>query len=92
MKKRLLSLLLACVFLCGLSACGGEQKVPASVIPENTGETESSETKNTQAEVSKVELFAKNARDIPEELEVISAMVVGAMKRPSLAPTNSRPN
>lgn len=71
MKKKTLSLLLALVVLCTLTACSKQETVTSSALADeaeqNIKETEA------QAGESTMEPFTKNARDIPEELEVISA-------------------
>ena len=73
MKKKTLSLLLALVVLCTLTACGSGQETAAPAETKEAAEQETLKESGMQAEGSKVDLFTKNARDIPEELEVISA-------------------
>ena len=72
MKKRILSLLLILAVLCTLAACGSEQEAAPPAVPPDSAEQTIKEA-DAQAEESTMEPFTKNARDIPEELEVISA-------------------
>ena len=72
MKKKILSLLLSLVVLITLAACGSGQETAASAETKDEAEQNIKETE-TQAGESTMEPFTKNARDIPEELEVISA-------------------
>lgn len=72
MKKKILSLLLSLAVLCTLAACGSKQETATPTASVDVAEQNIKETE-AQAEESTVELFSKNARDIPEELEVISA-------------------
>lgn len=73
MKKKILSLLLSLVVLITLAACGSGQETVASAETKEAAEQETLKESGMQAEGSKVDLFTKNARDIPEELIVISA-------------------
>ena len=73
MKKKILSLLLSLVVLITLAACGSGQETAASAETKEAAEQETLKESGMQAEGSKVDLFTKNARDIPKELVVISA-------------------
>ena len=61
MKKKILSLLLSLVVLCTLTACSSKQETVKPTVSTETA---------VQAEEITMEPFTKNARDIPEELEV----------------------
>lgn len=70
MKKKIVSLLLSLVVLCALTACSKQETVKPTVSTD-TAKQNIKETA-VQAEESTMESFTKNAKDIPEELEVIS--------------------
>ena len=72
MKKKILSLLLAGVALCTLAACGSEQDSVGAVVSTDMAELQNAKEADTKAEESMKESFTRNARDIPDELEVIS--------------------
>ena len=69
MKKKILSLLLSLVVLCTLTACSSKQETVKPTVSTDTAKQNIKETA-VQAEESTMEPFTKNARDIPEELEV----------------------
>ena len=71
MKKKILSLLLSLVVLCALTACSSKQETVKPTVSTDTAKQNIKETA-VQAEESTMESFTKNAKDIPEELEVIS--------------------
>lgn len=70
MKKKIVSLLLSLVVLCALTACSKQETVKPTVSTD-TAKQNIKETA-VQADESTMEPFTKNAKDIPEELEVIS--------------------
>lgn len=71
MKKKILSLLLSLVVLCALTACISKHETVKPTVSTDTAKQNIKETA-VQAEESTMEPFTKNAKDIPEELEVIS--------------------
>lgn len=73
MKNRILSLFFACAVLFTLAACGSDQEAAAPVETKEVAEQETIKETEARAEESTMQAFTKNARDIPEELEVISA-------------------
>jgi len=71
-QKIIISLLLSLVVIFSLTACGSKQETATPTASAATAKQNIKETE-AQPEGSTVKLFSKNARDIPEELEVIPA-------------------